>query len=566
MNRNEENKYGIVDEINKPRSTWTRNFTHKTSFNAGKLVPFLIDMDIIPGTTIKNKTSVVVRMSTPLFPTMDNLYLDTYYFKCSKFWYWEHWRRMMGENDYGAWAQTIDYAEPKINTTSTYPTSVNDLATYYGVRMGTAGLSFSKIAVNAYIDIWNQWFRDQNLQAPIIFDKTDANLNADNTINTGFGLLPVQKFHDYFTSCLPEPQKGSAISAPLGVSAPVAVYGNGKALKITKNGSTSYDWAADVNSGGTSGSIWHSTTASTNNLPGFAPGTTRVDNLQKVGISTDSTYGNSGIIGVTDLTQATAASINALRLAFATQRILERDSMCGTRYVELLDAHFGSRPADESIMRPEYLGGKRIPINIETVLQNSSTDSTSPLGQTGAFSVTIDSNDDFTKSFTKDDILIGLICVRADHTYQQGLPRQLTRTRRLDRYWPELSHIGNQPVYNYEIYAQGSSVVDSNNQIIDDQVFGYKEAWQEYMYYTNRISGELLSDYATSLDTWHYGDDYTSLPVLADAWIKEPTTFIDRTLAVQSSTHNQFIADIYVDQIVTAPIPLHRVPGLIDHY
>lgn len=547
MDRNEENKYGIVDEINKPRSTWTRNYTHKTSFNAGKLVPFLLDMDIIPGTTIKNQTSVIVRMSTPLFPTMDNLYLDTYYFKCSKFWYWEHWRRMMGENDYGAWAQTIEYTEPKIKTTSTYPTSVNDLATYLGVRMGVANLKYSKIAVNAYIDIWNQWFRDQNLQAPIIFDKTDADLNADNTINTGFGLLPVQKFHDYFTSCLPEPQKGSAITTPLGVSAPVYTSGTDNLYP------TSYGLRfrrADGNNM-TAGKYNIFGTVDTGDLAHAKGviGTTSV---------TQTAYAVTPSNLYADLSQATASTINALRLSFATQRILERDSMCGTRYVELLDAHFGSKPSDESVMRPEYLGGKRIPINIETVLQNSSTDATSPLGQTGAFSVTIDTNEDFTKSFSKDDILMGVMCIRADHTYQQGLPRQLTRTRRLDRYWPELSHIGNQPVYNYEIYATGTST--------DDEVFGYKEAWQEYMYYINRISGELLSDYATSLDTWHYGDDYTSLPILADAWIKEPTTFIDRTLAVQSSTHNQFIADIYVEQIVTAPIPLHRVPGLIDHY
>lgn len=547
--RNDENKYGIVDEINKPRSTWKRNFTHKTSFNAGKLVPFLLDMDIIPGTTIKNKTSLVVRMTTPLFPIMDNLYLDTYYFKCSKFWYWEHWRRMMGENDYGAWTQTIEYTEPQIITKSANPTGPNDLATYIGVRMGTANLKYSKIAINCYIDVWNQWFRDQNLQAPIIFDKTDSNLNADGTINTGFGLLPVQKFHDYFTSCLPEPQKGSAINTPLGVSAPVFTgadhtnYGTSpQAIRFRRsNGNTFTAGTRELFIQNASDNIDASLVCGN---PMASPPSSATQ------LFPANLYA--------DLSQATASTINALRLSFATQRILERDSMCGTRYVELLDAHYGSRPSDESVMRAEYLGGHRIPINIETVLQNSSTDSTSPLGQTGAFSVTIDSNDDFTKSFTKDDILIGLLCVRADHTYQQGLPRQLTRTRRLDRYWPELAHIGNQPVYNYEIYATGTST--------DNQVFGYKEAWQEYMYYNNRISGELLSDYSSSLDAWHFGDDYSSLPVLSDNWIREPQAFIDRTLAVQSSTQNQFIADIYVDQIVTAPIPLHRVPGLIDHY
>lgn len=548
MNRNEENHYGIVDEITKPRSSWSRNFTHKTSFNAGKLVPFLIDMDIIPGTTIKNQTNIVVRLSTPLYPTMDNLYLDTYYFKCSKFWYWQNFRRMMGENDYGAWAQTIDYSEPKIKTNSTYPTGVNDLATYLGVRMATANLKYSKLAVNAYIDIWNQWFRDQNLQAPIVFDTTDSDLNADGTINTGAGLLPVQKFHDYFTSCLPEPQKGNPVTLPLGTTAPVI---GTSAIKFLPDsgGTTEHELYIDKHT-------INGTTLDNNNGANGSHVVFISNNGNTTITSTGRLKYADGL--QVDLTNAVAATINAQRLAFATQRILERDSMCGTRYVELLQAHYGSKPADESLMRPEYLGGKRIPINIEQCLQTSSTDSTSPLGQTGAFSITVDSNEDFTKSFSKDDILIGLLCVRADHTYQQGLPRQLTRTRRLDRYWPELAHIGNQPVYNYEIYATGTST--------DDQVFGYKEAWQEYMYYNNRISGELLSDYAQSLDAWHYGDDYSSLPVLSDAWIREPTTFIDRTLAVQSSTHNQFIADIYVTQTVTAPIPLHRVPGLLDHY
>lgn len=550
MDRNTENRYGIVDEITKPRSTYNSEFTHKTSFNNGELIPFYINMDIIPGTTIKNRTSFVLRMTTPLNPAMDNLYADTYWFRCSKFWYWEHWRAMMGENNYGAWAQTIEYTEPKVSLkTTNYTYGPHDLANYIGVRQGTGNLEYSKIAINAYIDIWNQWFRDQNLQAPIQFDTTDANLTADNTINTGFGILPVQKFHDYFTSCLPEPQKGAPITMPLGTSAPVYTGADNTNLPTTANAlrwkpagtytlptSNNIDLYASTDSNG----IAFTRTGPAGFSPGAGTAPVQPSNLY------------------TDLTQATAASINALRLAFATQRILERDSMCGTRYREILRAHFGATPADESLMTPEYLGGHRIPINIETVLQNSSTDSTSPLGYTGATSITLDVNEDFTKTFMKDDILIGLICVRCDHTYQQGLPRQLTRDRKLDRYWPELAHIGNQPVYNEEIFATGTST--------DKQVFGYKEAWQEYLYKNNRISGELNSDYAQSLDVWHYGDDYATLPVLSDNWIREPQEYLDRTLAIASTSQNQFIADFLVEQIVSAPIPIHRVPGLIDHY
>lgn len=561
MDRNTEQAYGVIDTIETPRSVWERNFTHKTSFNAGYLIPFYFNMDIIPGTTIKNTTSFVIRMSTPMYPVLDNLYIDTYYFKCSKFWYWEHFRAMMGENDQGAWAQEIEYTEPKIVSSSSRQWNVNDAMTYIGAPINIPNLRVSKIAINAYIDVWNNWFRDQNLQAPITFDKTDADLTIDNTIQTGCGLLPVAKFHDYFTSALPEPQKGTAISTPLGTTAPVVgnipVVGNGTSLGITVDGPNAYGLVSDSARllGGT-GNTFNSAVGS------VTDGNTTITPSRVIGVTTNASF--SGLVtknngGMTaNLTQATAATINALRLAFATQRILEKDARFGTRYREILKGHFGVTASDEALLVPEYLGGERVPINIETVLQNSSTNETSPLGQTGAFSVTTDTNEDFTKSFTKDDILIGVMCVRADHTYQQGLARQFTRTRRLDRYWPSLAHIGNQPIYNYEIYAQGNAT--------DNEVFGYKEAHQEYLYPNNRISGELLSTYDQSLDAWHFGDDYSALPVLSDEWIREPQKFIDRTLAVQSSTHHQFIADILVKQTVAAPIPIDRTPGLIDHF
>lgn len=553
MNRNEEQRYSEVDTIDIQRSHWNRTFNHKTTFNAGQLVPFYLNMDIIPGTTIKNETSIIVRSQTPLFPVMDNMYLDTYYFKCSKFWYWEHFRAMLGENKLGAWAQEIAYTEPQIKTTATRSAQVNDFMTYIGVPLGKANLGWSKMAVNAYIDIWNNWFRDQNLQAPIQFDTTDANLETDGTIQTGCGLLPVCKFHDYFTSLLPEPQKSPTgpVTIPIGTTAPV--IGNGKTIGLWDGVQFGGMSNADYSGHDFAGIQFHPNGEDTN-VGTILNTQTSTSPNRTLGLVTDGT--KSGIFA--DLTNATAATINALRLAFAIQRIYEKDARFGTYYRNILKGHYGVTASDEALLVPEYLGGVRQPINITQVLQTSSTDSTSPLGQTGAFSITSSLNEDFTKSFSKDDILIGVMCVRADHTYSQGLPRQLTRTERLDRYWPSLAHIGNQPVYNYEIYAQGTDE--------DNEVFGYKEAWQEYMYHNNRISGEMLPQYAQSLDAWHYGDDYDSLPVLSDEWIVEPTEFIDRTLAVSSEVSNQFWADILVSQSVSAPIPLNRVPGLIDHF
>lgn len=546
MNRNDD-AYSVVDTIDIPRSHWTRSWTHKTSFNAGKLVPFYVDGDIIPGTTIKNKTSIIVRMTTPLYPVMDNLYLDTYYFKCSKFWYWEHFRAQHGENNSSAWTQTIDYVTPTIKLGSASAKyGPNDLANYLGIPQDVNNFSYDRWAVSAYIDVWNTAFRSENLQAPISIDKTDSDLTADGTINTGYGLLDVCKLFDYFTSLLPEPQKGAAITTPIGTTAPV--IGNGNGLSLT-DGSSTFSMRTTLSA--TSDLAISSDVAT---AVGSSATAANKSGQKIVGVSTNAT--NSGLIA--DLSNAIAATINAQRLAFAAQRILEKDARFGTRYPELLKGMYGTTASDEALLMPEYLGGQRIPINIEQITQTSSTDSVSPLGETGAFSVTANVNEDFTKSFTKHDIIIGLLCVRADHTYQQGLPKQFNRPRRLDTYYPSLAHIGNQPVENQEIYLTGTST--------DKQVFGYKEAWQEYLYKPSQISGEMNSAAPQSLDAWHFGDDYASLPVLSANWIVEPTTFIDRTLAVQSSSANQFWADIYIEQNVAAPIPLDRVPGLIDHY
>ena len=546
--RNAESHFALLPKNQMERSKFKIEHTHKTTFNAAQLIPFFIEQDVLPGDTFSIDTSFLIRMTTPMKPTMDNCYADIYYFAVPNRLVWQHWKDFMGENRNGAWTQLTQYTVPQL-TTPTGGASTGTIMDYMGIPIGIANLSFSALPFRAYTLIYNEWFRDQNLQAPLTEYTDDTNRTASNT-TPELGGLPVNvfKYHDYFTSALPEPQKGSAITMPLGTTAPV--IGDGKALGLT-DGTSVYSGL-----GGSNGNGVDRLNAYTGNY-GVNVGTTSTGALPSInafGVTTDTT--KSGLIA--DLTQATAATINALRLSFATQRILEKDARGGTRYTEVIKNHFNVTSPDARQQRPEYLGGERVPININQVLQTSSTDSTSPQGNTGAWSMTGNINKSFTKSFTEHSIIIGLICVRQDHTYQQGLERSWSRKHRLDYYWPSLAHLGEQPIYNKEIYAQGTSA--------DDQVFGYQERWAEYRYKPSRISGELRSTYATPLDVWHYGDKYNSLPVLSSAFLQETPDYIDRTIEVAHTLQNQFIADFFVDITAVRPMPIYSVPGLIDHF
>ena len=537
MNRNTEVHFSQVPHIDIKRSVFDRSTQHKTTFNAGLLIPILCD-EVLPGDTFSVCTSSVIRMSTPIYPVMDNLYADIYYYFVPTRLLWGHWEEFNGSNEDTFWTQPTEYEIPQINSPSG-GWSKGTIADYLGLPTGVTfqgDYSKNHLPFRGVVKVWNDWFRDQNLQTPAYLDLGDSDTTGSNGSNyvsdaiAGGMPLPVAKYHDYFTSALPEPQKGPDVLLPLGESAPVFTSAENSILgaydatnKKTMLGNLYYYGEDQV---------------------GFTPNS----NL-KPGES----YSGMDV----DLSNATAATISQLRQAFAVQRLYERDARGGTRYTEILKSHFGVSSPDGRLQRSEYLGGKRIPINVTQVVQTSSTDSTSPQGNTAAYSLTGDSSDSFTKSFTEHGYLYAFVCVRNEITYQQGVERMWSRKRRFDFYWPALANISEQAILNKEIYANGTSQ--------DDEVFGYQEPWAEYRYKPSRVSGAFRSNYAQSLDSWHYADYYDSLPVLSDSFIRASKNNIDRTLAVQSSLEDQFIADFYFEIKSVRPMPVYSVPGLIDH-
>lgn len=560
MSRNAESRFASnPTNIDIPRSKFERNSSVKTSFNVGDIVPFYID-EVLPGDTFQIRTSKVVRLQTLITPIMDNLYLDTYYFFVPNRLVWSHWREFNGENTQSAWLPSVEYEVPQI-TAPSGGWSIGTIADYLGVPTGVEGLSVNALPFRAYALIMNEWFRDQNLTDPLnipVDDSTVVGVNSGSYVtDVAKGGLPFKaaKYHDYFTSCLPAPQKGPDVTIPVATSGnyPVVAmdqkttefqqkYSNGRyvPLMVHANASGSptsyYLYSSDI----------PASSASVYPRDADPPSSSFTNFLVP---------SNLWAIPQGDVA---AASINQLRLAFQLQKLYEKDARGGTRYIEILKTHFGVTSPDARLQRPEYLGGDRLPIHINQVIQQSSTDSTSPLGNTAAFSLTSDSHGDFIKSFVEHGFVIGLMVARYDHTYQQGLERFWSRKTRFDYYWPVFANIGEQAVKNKEIFAQGSDQ--------DDEVFGYQEAWADYRYKPSRVSGEMRSSAAQSLDAWHLADDYASLPYLSDSWIREDKTNVDRCLAVSSSVSNQIFADVYVQNTTTRPMPLYSIPGLIDHH
>lgn len=563
MNRNTESHFALnPTRIDMSRSTFDRSSSLKTSFNVGDLVPFYLD-EVLPGDTFKIKTSKVVRLQTLLTPIMDNIYLDTYYFFVPNRLTWNHWKEFNGENTESAWIPKTEYEVPQI-TAPEGGWNVGTIADYFGLPTGVSGLSVSALPFRAYSLIVNEWFRDQNLQDPLVIPLDDATVEGVNSatfvtdVAKGGKPFICAKYHDYFTSALPAPQKGPDVTIPVSAGSSLPVVGNGNALALTGSTAASLTQARYIDDSGSLSVRSFTMPVAT----GYQQSATTVsgDRLT-LGVPTASQFGDdlskSGLIAIND-GAVSMATINQLRLAFQIQKMYERDARGGTRYIEILKSHFGVTSPDARLQRPEYLGGNRIPININQVIQQSETTSSSPQGNVAGQSLTTDSHYDFTKSFTEHGFVIGLMVARYDHTYQQGIDRMWSRKDRFDYYWPVFANIGEQAIKNKEIYAQGSTK--------DDEVFGYQEAWADYRYKPNRVTGEMRSAYAQSLDVWHLADDYSALPSLSDSWIREDKTNVDRVLAVTSTVSNQLFADVFVANRTTRPMPMYSIPGLIDHH
>lgn len=559
MNRNVESHFALnPTRLDMSRSKFDRSFSLKTSFNVGDIVPFYVD-EVLPGDTFDVKTSKVVRMQTLITPIMDNIYLDTYYFFVPNRLVWEHWKQFNGENTESAWLPSTEYSIPQL-TAPSGGWSVGTIADYMGIPTGVANLSVSALPFRAYALICNEWFRDENLCDPLVVPTGDATVAGSNTVASvedyAKGATPYKaaKYHDYFTSCLPAPQKGPDVM--IGLSGEANVFGNGYTLGWT-NGSLTGGTRSGSSLGDQNVKVGtllsgNASSGSSNEMPG--------GDGKLWGIVQKSQVENPAYSGlIADLSTATSATINQLRLAFQIQKLYEKDARGGTRYTEILKTHFGVTSPDSRLQRPEYLGGNRVPININQVVQNSATvEGETPLGNVGGYSVTSDTHSDFRQSFTEHGFVIGVMVARYDHTYQQGIERFWSRKTRFDYYWPVLANIGEQAVLNKEIYAQGTDE--------DDEVFGYQEAWGDYRYKPNRVTGEMRSQYAQSLDVWHLGDDYDKLPSLSAEWIVEDKTNVDRVLAVTSTNANQLFADLYVKNQTTRPMPMYSIPGLVDHH
>lgn len=563
MNRNKDAGFNQVPRLDITRSRFKRRQDVKLTLNAGQLIPFYVD-EVLPGDTFSIDQAAIIRMTTPIFPVMDNCYMDIYYFNVPCRILWKNFKRFMGENDTGPWAQTQEYTIPQVKVTGTaekpapYEGSILD---YMGIptkvsKGADTAFSINALPMRAYAMIWQEWFRDQNVDNPAINSDADATVNYtdDETKGmdaatpdleyilqnayTGGRPLPVNKYHDYFTSALPSPQKaGEPVSIPLSGNAAVYMYQD---TTLQTKGTMNEKDSLYLQGGSGAQSYFYNNNEALAILGAEAPGSTTAD---------------AAYLGA-DLASINAATINQLRQAFQVQKYYEELARGGSRYREMIYSLFHTKISDKTVQIPEYLGGTRITINMSQVIQTSGTTAESPQGNTAAVSVTPYNGSMFTKSFEEHGFVIGVCCIRHDHTYQQGLERMWSRKTNLDFYYPVFANLGEQAILKKELYLTGTDT--------DEQAFGYQEAWAEYRMKPNRISGKFRSNAQGTLDSWHYGDNYTETPSLSQAWMKEGDSEIQRTLAVDNEP--QFIMDTIIDNTSVRPMPMYSIPGLVDHH
>lgn len=570
MSINLNSQFASVPVLNHSRSTYDMSCNIKTSFNVGDVVPFFCT-EVLPGDTWKLDTNKVLRMPPLVTAPMDNLYLDTYYFFVPNRILWEHWRDFLGENRQSAWIPSTEYEIPQLKAPSN-GWSRGTIADYLGIPIGIGNLSVNALPFRAYAMIIDEWFRSENLQDPLNIPKTDAVVTGSNGSNyvtdvaKGGKPFVANKFFDLFTSCLPSPQKGPDVTLSVTGDVPVYTSRDYDISNYNISDRIGVPRYKILNYNGNSLSEPDSSVFPTDSYNRVLLSNNGSSFYQYISSTFDSSTDSSYSIAPSNLFADTSSSfmitINQLRQAFQVQRFYEKNARSGSRYRELLKAHFGVTLEDSRAMVPEYLGGNRVPINISQVSCTSTT-SESVLGDVGGLSITNDSHIDFQKSFTEHGLLMGVCVARYKHTYSQGLQKMWSKKDKFDFFWPTLANLGETAVLNKEIYCK--------NNTKDDEVFGYQEAWYEYRYLPDLCTGAMrpASSNADSLALWHFGDFYSTLPKLSSDWLKEDAVNVDRVLAVPaigaSLATNQIFADILVSSVTTRVVPTYSIPGLIDH-